>query len=49
MLTTGIGHKMVKLIVLESNIQSVTEFKQIMGRGTRIEKPGQAKSISYGL
>jgi type I restriction enzyme R subunit len=27
---------MVKLIVLESNIQSMTEFKQIIGRGTRL-------------
>jgi len=38
MLTTGIDTKMVKLIVLESNIQSVTEFKQIIGRGTRIRE-----------
>ena len=29
---------MVKFIVLESNIQSVTEFKQIIGRGTRIRE-----------
>lgn len=38
MLTTGIDTKMVKVIVLESNIQSVTEFKQIIGRGTRIRE-----------
>lgn len=38
MLTTGIDTKMVKFIVLESNIQSVTEFKQIIGRGTRIRE-----------
>ena len=38
MLTTGIDTKMVKIIVLESNIQSVTEFKQIIGRGTRIRE-----------
>lgn len=38
MLTTGIDTKMVKLIVLESNINSVTEFKQIIGRGTRIRE-----------
>ncbi len=38
MLTTGIDTKMVKYIVLESNIQSVTEFKQIIGRGTRIRE-----------
>lgn len=38
MLTTGIDTKMVKLIVLESNINSITEFKQIIGRGTRIRE-----------
>jgi type I restriction enzyme R subunit len=38
LLTTGIDTKMVKFIVLESNIQSVTEFKQIIGRGTRIRE-----------
>src|SRR5690606_13165214 len=38
MLTTGIDTKMVKLIVLESNIASMTEFKQIIGRGTRIRE-----------
>mgnify|MGYP001795356574 CR=1 FL=1 len=38
MLTTGIDTKMVKLIVMESNIGSMTEFKQIVGRGTRIRE-----------
>ncbi len=38
MLTTGIDTKMVKLIVLEANIASMTEFKQIIGRGTRIRE-----------
>jgi len=38
MLTTGINTKMVKVIVLESNIGSMTEFKQIIGRGTRIRE-----------
>lgn len=38
MLTTGIDTKMVKFIVLETNIQSTTEFKQIIGRGTRIRE-----------
>lgn len=38
MLTTGIDTKMVKLIVLDSNINSITEFKQIIGRGTRIRE-----------
>lgn len=38
MLTTGIDTKMVKFIILESNINSMTEFKQIIGRGTRIRE-----------
>ena len=38
MLTTGIDTKMVKLVVLEANIGSITEFKQIIGRGTRIRE-----------
>lgn len=38
MLTTGIDTKMVKLIVLDINIGSTTEFKQIIGRGTRIRE-----------
>jgi type I restriction enzyme R subunit len=38
MLTTGIDTKMVKVIVLEANIGSMTEFKQIIGRGTRIRE-----------
>lgn len=36
LLTTGVDAKMVKLIVLDSNISSITEFKQIIGRGTRL-------------
>ena len=35
MLTTGANTKCVKLVVLDSNIRSMTEFKQIIGRGTR--------------
>jgi type I restriction enzyme R subunit len=38
MLTTGVDTKMVKLVVLEANIGSMTEFKQIIGRGTRIRE-----------
>ena len=46
MLTTGIDTKMVKLVVLEANISSMTEFKQIIGRGTRIrEAEGKLKLI----
>ena len=36
MLTTGVNAPTCKLIVLEANIGSLTEFKQIIGRGTRL-------------
>ena len=36
LMTTGVDAKMCKLIVLDNNINSMTEFKQIMGRGTRL-------------
>ncbi|WMY79414.1 EcoAI/FtnUII family type I restriction enzme subunit R [Citricoccus sp. I39-566] len=36
LLTTGVDVRTIKLIVLESNIASMTEFKQIIGRGTRL-------------
>lgn len=36
LLTTGADTKCVKLIVLDSVINSMTEFKQIIGRGTRL-------------
>lgn len=38
LLTTGVDAKTCKLIVLDSNITSMTEFKQIIGRGTRIDE-----------
>lgn len=38
LMTTGIDAQTCKLIVLDSNIQSMTEFKQIIGRGTRINE-----------
>jgi type I restriction enzyme R subunit len=38
LLTTGIDAQTCKLIVLDSNIGSMTEFKQIIGRGTRINE-----------
>ena len=38
MLTTGIDTKMAKLIVLSRTINSMTEFKQMIGRGTRIRE-----------
>ena len=36
LMTTGVDCKTCKLIVLDNNINSMTEFKQIIGRGTRL-------------
>ncbi len=42
LLSTGADCKMTKLIVLDEMIASMTEFKQIIGRGTRLrEKDGK--------
>lgn len=42
LLSTGADCKMTKLIVLDQMINSMTDFKQIIGRGTRIrEKEGK--------
>lgn len=42
LLSTGADVKMTKLIVLDKNVESMTTFKQIIGRGTRIrEKEGK--------
>jgi len=38
LLTTGVDAKTCKLIVLDKNIRSMTVFKQIIGRGTRIDE-----------
>lgn len=38
LLSTGVDTKMVKLIVLDQMLNSMTEFKQIIGRGTRIRE-----------
>lgn len=38
LMTTGVDAQTCQLIVLDSNIQSPTEFKQIIGRGTRINE-----------
>lgn len=38
LLTTGVDAKTCKLIVLDKSIKSMTTFKQIVGRGTRIEE-----------
>ncbi|WP_338401531.1 EcoAI/FtnUII family type I restriction enzme subunit R [Neptunicella marina] len=38
LLTTGVDAKTCKLVVLDQSIQSMTKFKQIIGRGTRIDE-----------
>jgi len=38
LMTTGVDAKTCKLIVLDQRIQSMTEFKQIIGRGTRLDE-----------
>jgi len=38
LMTTGVDAQTCKLIVLDSNIHSPTEFKQIIGRGSRINE-----------
>lgn len=46
LLSTGADCKMVKLIVIDQNINSMTEFKQILGRGTRLrEKEGKTNFV----
>ena len=46
LLSTGADCKMTKLIVLDENIGSMTEFKQIIGRGTRLrEKDGKTHFV----
>ena len=36
-MTTEVDCKTCKLIVIDKNIESITEFKQIIGRGTRLQ------------
>lgn len=46
LLSTGTDCKMTKLIVLDQMIGSMTEFKQIIGRGTRVrEKEGKTHFV----
>lgn len=46
LLSTGADCKMTKLIVLDQTIGSMTEFKQIIGRGTRLrEKEGKTHFV----
>ena len=38
LLTTGVDTQTVKVIVIDQNIHSTSEFKQIIGRGTRVRE-----------
>jgi type I restriction enzyme R subunit len=38
LLTTGVDAQTCKLIVIDQNLESVAEFKQIIGRGTRLRE-----------
>jgi type I restriction enzyme R subunit len=38
LMSTGVDAQTCKVIVLDSNIESMTEFKQIIGRGTRVRE-----------
>lgn len=38
LMTTGVDAQTCRLIVLDKNINSLTEFKQIIGRGTRVRE-----------
>lgn len=51
LMSTGVDAKTCKLIVLDRSIGSMTEFKQIIGRGTRIQEhykvDGESESKMY--
>ena len=49
LMTTGVGTQTCKLIALDSNIKSMTEFKQIIGRGTRINEEYGKTFLPYGF
>lgn len=38
LMSTGVDAKTCKLVVLDQRIQSMTKFKQVIGRGTRIDE-----------
>jgi len=47
LMTTGLDAKTCKLIVLDNNINSMTEFKQIIGRGTRLKPEYFVDGVCY--
>lgn len=44
LMTTGVNSKTCRLVVLDANIQSMTEFKQTIGRGIRL-RPDAGKAF----
>lgn len=40
-MTTGVDAQTCKLIMLEKNLKSIINFKQVIGRGTRIDDYGK--------
>lgn len=38
LLSTGVDTKLVKFVVIDKNVASMSEFKQIIGRGTRLDE-----------
>jgi type I restriction enzyme R subunit len=49
LLTTGVDVKTVKNVVIFTNIGSMTEFKQIIGRGTRVYETGNPETEKLGF
>ena len=47
LLSTGVDTQTVKLIVLDKPIESMTEFKQIIGRGTRVREDKGKDMVYY--
>ena len=46
LLSTGVDAQTCRLIVLDREVGSMTEFKQIVGRGTRVHKDTKARPRS---
>jgi type I restriction enzyme R subunit len=49
LLTTGVDVKNIKNVVIFTNIRSMTEFKQIIGRGTRLYDTGNPLTEKMGF
>ena len=49
LMTTGVDAQTCKVIVLDANINSMTKFKQIIGRGTRINEEYGNFSLPFSI